>query len=318
LDFNVAERGCDDKGEDMSVPSANPTEWGHIAETLAFIDGTFPFAAVYEARDHWPEVREHFLAELVRAVADPKRFIDEDNALPMYAIYLAAEKRDAAFVPAMLDLLRLPIEQIDGLIGDSVTDGMGRCLGSAHAGDEAPIRALAADTGRNIYVRLVAIDALVVRVIESESALATETAFIFSLLQQTAINLRASRTSKLVETGLDDQNSFFNLLLGILAELGATQYWPAIEQWDRDGWIDPQLEDLTGLRATMFASREKRIANMHNPHYVRDAIAEMSSWGCFNEEPVETYVRPQPKVGRNEPCPCGSGKKFKKCCGAEL
>lgn len=26
--------------------------------------------------------------------------------------------------------------------------------------------------------------------------------------------------------------------------------------------------------------------------------------------------RAQPKVGRNEPCPCGSGKKFKKCCGA--
>src|SRR5690606_38044880 len=23
-----------------------------------------------------------------------------------------------------------------------------------------------------------------------------------------------------------------------------------------------------------------------------------------------------PKVGRNDPCPCGSGKKFKKCCGA--
>lgn len=25
-------------------------------------------------------------------------------------------------------------------------------------------------------------------------------------------------------------------------------------------------------------------------------------------------VAHQPKVGRNEPCPCGSGKKFKKCC----
>ncbi|MDE3161441.1 MAG: SEC-C domain-containing protein [Acidobacteriota bacterium] len=24
----------------------------------------------------------------------------------------------------------------------------------------------------------------------------------------------------------------------------------------------------------------------------------------------------RPKIGRNEPCPCGSGKKFKKCCGA--
>lgn len=30
----------------------------------------------------------------------------------------------------------------------------------------------------------------------------------------------------------------------------------------------------------------------------------------------ETVVRESPKVGRNDPCPCGSGKKFKKCCGA--
>ncbi len=29
----------------------------------------------------------------------------------------------------------------------------------------------------------------------------------------------------------------------------------------------------------------------------------------------KTVVKP-PKVGRNDPCPCGSGKKFKKCCGA--
>ena len=28
----------------------------------------------------------------------------------------------------------------------------------------------------------------------------------------------------------------------------------------------------------------------------------------------ESFVRPEPKVGRNDPCPCGSGKKFKQCC----
>jgi SEC-C motif-containing protein len=27
------------------------------------------------------------------------------------------------------------------------------------------------------------------------------------------------------------------------------------------------------------------------------------------------YVRPGPKIGRNDPCPCGSGKKHKRCCG---
>ncbi len=30
-----------------------------------------------------------------------------------------------------------------------------------------------------------------------------------------------------------------------------------------------------------------------------------------------TFKRDQPKVGRNDPCPCGSGKKYKKCCGAQ-
>ncbi|MES0372169.1 MAG: SEC-C metal-binding domain-containing protein, partial [Mariprofundaceae bacterium] len=34
-----------------------------------------------------------------------------------------------------------------------------------------------------------------------------------------------------------------------------------------------------------------------------------------NQEPVETYKRDQPKVGRNDPCPCGSGKKYKQCHG---
>lgn len=29
----------------------------------------------------------------------------------------------------------------------------------------------------------------------------------------------------------------------------------------------------------------------------------------------EPYRRSEPKVSRNEPCPCGSGKKYKKCCG---
>ena len=32
-------------------------------------------------------------------------------------------------------------------------------------------------------------------------------------------------------------------------------------------------------------------------------------------ERLGPIVRDKPKVGRNEPCPCGSGKKFKKCCG---
>jgi preprotein translocase subunit SecA len=35
-----------------------------------------------------------------------------------------------------------------------------------------------------------------------------------------------------------------------------------------------------------------------------------------DDAPVKTVRREEPKVGRNDPCPCGSGKKYKKCHGA--
>lgn len=43
---------------------------------------------------------------------------------------------------------------------------------------------------------------------------------------------------------------------------------------------------------------------------------EMAGWNPIEEMTVQQpYVRESPKVGRNDPCPCGSGKKYKKCCG---
>jgi uncharacterized protein len=40
----------------------------------------------------------------------------------------------------------------------------------------------------------------------------------------------------------------------------------------------------------------------------RRMLARLSSQGA-------TYRRTVPKLGRNDPCPCGSGKKYKQCCG---
>jgi len=36
--------------------------------------------------------------------------------------------------------------------------------------------------------------------------------------------------------------------------------------------------------------------------------------GCEARK-IETFKREEPKVGRNDACPCGSGRKYKKCCG---
>ena len=44
---------------------------------------------------------------------------------------------------------------------------------------------------------------------------------------------------------------------------------------------------------------------------------ENGQWKFLDAQGIQTgtYRRPEPKIGRNDPCSCGSGKKFKKCCG---
>ncbi len=48
-----------------------------------------------------------------------------------------------------------------------------------------------------------------------------------------------------------------------------------------------------------------------------DLLTEERRKELYKEQRLSTtVVNEEPKVGRNDPCPCGSGKKFKKCCGA--
>ena len=42
---------------------------------------------------------------------------------------------------------------------------------------------------------------------------------------------------------------------------------------------------------------------------------------CSNSSccpPQRPLTRSEPKIGRNDPCPCGNGRKFKKCCGLKI
>ncbi len=49
---------------------------------------------------------------------------------------------------------------------------------------------------------------------------------------------------------------------------------------------------------------------------IGDAIVEVREYWKVLRNPPTTVRRGSPKTGRNDPCPCGSGKKFKQCCGA--
>jgi uncharacterized protein len=67
-------------------------------------------------------------------------------------------------------------------------------------------------------------------------------------------------------------------------------------------------DDLTktpAMRAELALQIPQAVLNMH-AHWLPLRLA-------VHQREVAKSM--QPKVGRNEPCPCGSGKKFKRCCG---
>lgn len=62
-----------------------------------------------------------------------------------------------------------------------------------------------------------------------------------------------------------------------------------------------QGKSIADIRVSMEEAYRRALQDQKEPSFVYDGM--------------ETYKRIQPKVGRNDPCPCGSGKKYKKCCG---
>jgi uncharacterized protein len=72
------------------------------------------------------------------------------------------------------------------------------------------------------------------------------------------------------------------------------------EIFEREGFNPEANEKDLHLQATIFSLLPKAVATLQA--HTRQKAAE--------HKPQKT-----PKLGRNDPCPCGSGKKFKKCCG---
>lgn len=78
-----------------------------------------------------------------------------------------------------------------------------------------------------------------------------------------------------------------------------------------NGWLGLSLAASTGgIQAAVAVKGEWHVdASM-------DAL--MSKWPRRPPAPIALLATGAPKVGRNEPCPCGSGKKYKKCCMSRI
>ncbi len=104
-----------------------------------------------------------------------------------------------------------------------------------------------------------------------------------------------------------------------------TGFLDGIDESLKDG-VDNNIEEMTeDSEVSLEFDTEKLYKNMVAAQ--ADWLYNLPQWEEIYDEETRkrmykeqksstTYVREGKKVGRNDPCPCGSGKKYKKCCGA--
>lgn len=100
-------------------------------------------------------------------------------------------------------------------------------------------------------------------------------------------------------------------------DMAATRRWADSAQWLGLQVVEARESDDTEARVEFIATYKD--GGIVKPHHEVSRFSKLEGeWFYVDGKLVvpRTATREQPKVGRNEPCPCGSGKKFKKCCGA--
>ena len=138
----------------------------------------------------------------------------------------------------------------------------------------------------------------------------------------------------LAEEGLErEPNRVWDSLVAECADIEALVVFPALRRAYSDGLADPQSMAPEELAEVESAPPGRMLEAMRERQPPLDDVAVATSWWSAFErhsahdaleedwddesqlvEPEQPYRAPA-KVGRNESCPCGSGKKFKKCCG---
>jgi preprotein translocase subunit SecA len=113
--------------------------------------------------------------------------------------------------------------------------------------------------------------------------------------------------------GRDPKIEYQREAFAMFEQLGRRIRSRAVQQLFRVQFPSP--DEMERVRARERARREQLERRMQEQHASSSATQSMARAAQAPQPQARTIVREAPKVGRNDPCPCGSGLKYKKCCG---
>ena len=329
-----------DEGEEDDFEDAPDLSVEEIMAVFSYDDYVFPRHALRQAVEKKDEIIPHLLESLKRAADDPRAVLESEDGSYVYAMFLLAQFREKSAYPLIIKIASHPPELVEALLGDIPTEDLANILASVSMGDASLIAELAANRDAEEFARAAAIRSWLALVASGEKSRDEAMAYYKSLF----------------EGGLQDRNEVvWSELVDAANDLFPEEVYDHIKNAYENGLVDEYIVHQDWVDEQIAAGKEDVLADLPEwNHLVQDAAVELRAWfenrkygdeldqedeawledDNWDEEgeaysdlwrrsalngnnfPLnDPYAAPK-KIGRNDPCPCGSGKKYKKCCGA--
>lgn len=288
--------------------------------------GVFPREALTQTIALRQQIIPRLLELIQYANKNYQEVEEQENFIGhIYALYLLAQFREQRAYPLIISFFSLPGEISLDITGDVVTEDLHRILASVYDGDDIPLKNLVENPNINGYVRDAALRTFLVLVACGQKT-REEVMEYFQSLFKGKLERQFSQA--------------WNSLVVCCLELYPEEVDADIQQAYADDLVENFYVTPNEVERSYALGKQKVLEELQNNHsntLINDTIQEMEKWACFKpstppktvkpsktkskkskkEKPASRISEPRkgPKVGRNEPCPCGSGKKYKKCCG---
>ena len=277
-----------------------------IIDELRYLGETFPREAVEKAIERKDETIPLLLEVLDEVLEDhTMASADGDYMLHLYSMYLLAQFREKRAFPKILELISLPPDDVEFMLDDVITESLPSMLYSTYNGDLSQLERVIENPQIGLFVRGSVLDVLGKLYLDGELSHEYLVAYLRKLIAERTYD---EETESVFNTFIQDvveDCSLFDMIQDIRVLYDEKR----ISLMMTDGFED----FLACIHDEKHSSRVK---------YIDDTIEEMHWWACFQDTDEESdalsafnqLIARTQNIGRNEPCPCGSGKKYKKCC----
>jgi hypothetical protein len=275
-----------------------------------------PRAALAAATEKRAELAPIFIAEIERYLAGDAAAQSTPDLL-FFMFHLLGEWRETAAYPVLARFLRLPEDKLQEILDDATTETAHRVMAGVFDGDPQPLYDIILDPQADEFVRSRMIEVLAMLVAQGKM----ERGVVADFLRECFTAIQPQGTS-FVWDGWQST----------IAMLGLTELAPLVEEAFKREFIEETICEFNWFEeelADSLVSPPFALLDTTDYRPFGSCAEEFKSWHGFTEAYRREMARPREAdywmlqlpavnaygdVGRNDPCPCGSGKKFKKCC----